>query len=331
MICAAVCCCRLCLAHVASRGMAASGSRITLPEPDDDGPGDELLQLPDDDDDDGEEALLELMQAGDSATKKKRKAAGKAKAKASQKSKVAKTRTKVPWPKDVNAEGHLDALSPTGKDYKKLLDSITGQLLDCNPICFWYSGLVNELCSQEPRPQMPFEDLEDLLATSTAPAMERRDHMWEVFSAPRVGPVLRSRGGRCSRSIDLSNFWNLTRSDIQHCLLSDVITRFPYLLMMGPPCTMVCSLVFSNWFRMDKVERERRLHEAVTLIDVAVWLATIQERRGLYYCIENPEGSQLWTRPNVAGCCSRTCCLVKVMYCPIFNMPLTYSSACRCQ
>jgi hypothetical protein len=73
----------------------------------------------------------------------------------------------------------------------------------------------------------------------------------------------------------------------------------PFMLIMGPPCTMFCSLVFSNWFRMPQEIRVPRLREAVMLADVAVWLATLQVDRSEYYVLENPEGSQLWTRENV--------------------------------
>ena len=69
----------------------------------------------------------------------------------------------------------------------------------------------------------------------------------------------------CSRSIECKNFWDLTKPDIQHCLVSDVAPRKPYFLMLGPACTLFGALVFSNWFRMGKEAREERLREAVML------------------------------------------------------------------
>ena len=73
----------------------------------------------------------------------------------------------------------------------------------------------------------------------------------------------------------------------------------PFLLMMGPPCTMFSQLVLSNWFRMDEAQRTRRLEEACGLLDMCVWLAEIQCEHDDYYVIENPEGCQMWSRPNV--------------------------------
>ena len=149
---------------------------------------------------------------------------------------------------------------------------------------------------------MPFPDLDQPISNANNEEKPcSRDHMWEVFSPPRIGPVLRKMGGRCSRSIDCKNFWDLSKPDIQHCLLSDVATRKPFFLMLGPPCTMFGTLIFSNWFRMVKEAREERLREAVMLVDVSAWLCTMQAERGDYFALENPEGSQFWTRPNAPG------------------------------
>ena len=149
----------------------------------------------------------------------------------------------------------------------------------------------------ELRPEMPFEDL---AVESGIAAPLGRDHLWEIYSPPRIGPVLRALGGRCKRSVDLGNFWNLADPGSQHCLLSDVLAMRPYMLMMGPPCTMFSMLVFSNWLRMERSEREARLAEACTFADVTAWLADLQIQVGDYFAIENPEGSQIWSRPNAS-------------------------------
>ena len=148
---------------------------------------------------------------------------------------------------------------------------------------------------------MPFEDLaddyENFDASKSAPPADRCD-LWEIYSPPRIGPVIRALKGRCRRSIDLTTFWDLRKADMQHCLLADVMSQRPRFAIMGPPCTLFTNLIFSNWFRMEKAIREQRLKEAVTYADISCWIAMWQNRAGDYFVIENPEGSQMWTRPN---------------------------------
>ena len=145
---------------------------------------------------------------------------------------------------------------------------------------------------------MPFTDLNMHYHSPPIPNNDTRCAFWEIFTQPRVAPVVRRRGGRSKRSVDIEmgKFWDLTSPDVQHCLLSDVCLLRPFFVMMSPPCTMVCQLVFSNWFRMDPVERNARLREALLFFDVCAWIASFQQVSGGYYCIENPEGSQAWKR-----------------------------------
>ena len=82
-------------------------------------------------------------------------------------------------------------------------------------------------------PAVPFDDLVAQVAGAFAPPMtastaSQRDHLWEIFSPPRVGPIIRSMGGRSSRSVDVKTFRNLRDAKIQHQLLSDVISLRPY-------------------------------------------------------------------------------------------------------
>ena len=82
-------------------------------------------------------------------------------------------------------------------------------------------------------PVVPFDDLVAKVAGAFPPpalasTMAQRDHLWEIFSPPRVGPVIRRMGGRSTRSVDVKTFWNLRDAKIQHQLLSDVITLRPY-------------------------------------------------------------------------------------------------------
>lgn len=144
-------------------------------------------------------------------------------------------------------------------------------------------------------------DIKETLSKIEHLPSARRCHLWEVFSAPRVAPVLRSLGGRSLRSVDLVNSFDLSKLEIQHALVSDVATQQPYFLMMSPPCTKLCKYMYCNWAKMDPNSKYEYLHDALRLIDVSSWLAELQHMCGRYYCIENPEGSQAWSRANAAS------------------------------
>ena len=149
------------------------------------------------------------------------------------------------------------------------------------------------------RPDMPFSDINDMMFSHTMLfSAQRRCHLWEIFSHPRVAPVMRALGGRALRSVDLVNCFDLTNGDVQHCLLSDVCSQQPFFLMLSPPCTLLCKYMYCNWAKMDALTKYARLQEALGHIDLSCWLADMQSRCGRYYCIENPEGSQAWNRNN---------------------------------
>ena len=155
---------------------------------------------------------------------------------------------------------------------------------------------------------MPFENIADMLERPLPPpaAHLKRDHLWEIFCPPRVGPVVRRLGGRSTRSVDLKTFWNLADPEIQQQLLTDVISLRPYCLLLSPPCTCFSTLMFSNWGRMDVTKREANLQEAIAFLDLAIWLCELQETLKAYYILEHLATALSWKRRNaLVSACSR--------------------------
>jgi hypothetical protein len=122
---------------------------------------------------------------------------------------------------------------------------------------------------------------------------------WEIYSNPRIAPVVRQMGGQARRSVDKNGHWDLASRDIQYQLLSDVTALRPYFTMLSPPCTYFCQLMFSNWSRMDDIAKNENLAEAIVHLDVSVWIATFQKNSGAKYCLEHPQGAHSWQRSNV--------------------------------
>ena len=147
----------------------------------------------------------------------------------------------------------------------------------------------------------PFDDLREYLTNLppvSDPAMQCT--VWEVFSLPRLQPVIVSLGGKCRRSFDIRHFWDLGQEELQRVLFQDVASLQPRSLMLSPPCTWVSMLQHSNWSRIAKDKRVMNLLQALRLIDLAMWLADHQVINGYIFAFEHPAGSLAWERNSVA-------------------------------
>ena len=150
---------------------------------------------------------------------------------------------------------------------------------------------------------MPFEDLRQHHAN---PALrpESACHLWEIYSMPRLSPVVRTMGGRSLRSYDLKHFVDLSHQDYVRLLLQDVAIYRPRYLSLIPPCTMVCQMQASNWNRMTCSTKYLDLEKALKHVDLSMWLADFQDGRlavddPSYYGFEHPYGSLAWERASV--------------------------------
>ena len=149
---------------------------------------------------------------------------------------------------------------------------------------------------------MPYPDLMEMFhgrGPGPVTAMKDRCDLWEIYSLPRLGPVLREMGGTCRRSYDLQHFWDLSCSDAQRLLLQDVCILRPKFLMLSPPCRFLCLLMASNWSRMKRHEEKiLGLQEALNHIDLAMFLAEHQLLSGAFFAFEHPHGSLAWGRDS---------------------------------
>lgn len=147
----------------------------------------------------------------------------------------------------------------------------------------------------------PFHDIESILKNPRQPCDESLvDTLWEVYSVPRLQPIMNKLGGRCRRSFDLKSFWDFREPHYQKGLLLDLASLQPLAVMLSPPCTYVCQLMHSNWQRMDPKKRVINLQDACGHIDFSMWIATYQYQNDRYFGFEHPGGSLAWDRDSVS-------------------------------
>lgn len=149
--------------------------------------------------------------------------------------------------------------------------------------------------------QHPFRDLDPILLGPPRYCMEElKDTLWEVYSVPRLQPIMNSLpGGKCRRSFDLKTFWDFREPDYQRALLQDIVSLQPLCIMLCPPCTYVCQLMHSNWSRMKSKKRTINLVDACGHIDFSMWIASLQHQHQRYFAFEHPSGSLAWDRDSV--------------------------------
>ena len=147
----------------------------------------------------------------------------------------------------------------------------------------------------------PYRELDPILRQPRPPCdAECIDTVWEIYSIPRLQPIMNQIGGKCRRSFDLKTLWNLQDPMYQKALLQDLATLQPCGVMLSPPCTYVCRLMASNWSRMETKKKILNLLEAVGHVDFSMWVAQLQDDLGRYFAFEHPDGSLAWERDSVA-------------------------------
>jgi hypothetical protein len=155
------------------------------------------------------------------------------------------------------------------------------------------------ITNNQPRRDMPFDDLETLMITPPV-CCDVRCTLWEVFTPPRIAPAIRQAGQQARRSIDQGNFWKLELPEYQHSLCHDVFTLQPHFIFLSPPCTLLSQLMFSNWDRMSD-DKYNRLDEALGHIDLTCWLSKFQHNNKSYYAFEHPAKAQTWGMDRVTN------------------------------
>ena len=120
----------------------------------------------------------------------------------------------------------------------------------------------------------------------------------EVFSPPRFSPVVESMGF-AGRSYDLINGYDFRRAADRFAVKQELSERPPKLLVLCPPCTDE-----GGWFNLNSVymapaERARRIAQSRMYIRFCCQLFEQQVRLGRRVLLEHPQGSKLWTYPEV--------------------------------
>ena len=149
------------------------------------------------------------------------------------------------------------------------------------------------------RPEIPWPDVRQILMAGLQVANSaRRDHFWEVYCPPRVGPILRERGYRSFRSIDLKASWDLSMDEVRRQVFVDLIELRPFFVLLCPPCTYFSNLMFSNWGKMKGEDKYEKLKMAVQSLDFCMLIAEFQKQTGSYYVFEHKESAASWKRAS---------------------------------
>ena len=144
----------------------------------------------------------------------------------------------------------------------------------------------------------PFDDLRATLMNLRPVDDSARCDLWEIFSLPRLQPVLVDLGGRCQRTYDIRHFFDLGLPALQRTLMQDCAMLQPKSLFLSPPCTWVSLLKHSNWSRVPREKRVINLVQACGLIDFSMWLAEHQVQSNNIFGFEHPGGSLAWERDS---------------------------------
>ena len=124
-------------------------------------------------------------------------------------------------------------------------------------------------------------------------------HFWEIYSPPRVAPLVSNHGKTAPRSLDLKTGWDLTNPEQLLNMQKDINLNRPCCVLVCPPCTALCGLMTSNWTRMTKASREQKCTTGIYHLDVAVSLMKFQVDHNSFYIFEHPVGSLCWQRENL--------------------------------
>ena len=125
-----------------------------------------------------------------------------------------------------------------------------------------------------------------------------RHHFWEIYSPPRVAPVVSKHGKTAPRSLDLKTGWDLTNPEDLLNMQHDINLNRPCCVMVRPPCTALHWGLGSNWTRMTRERREQKCTTGIYHLDVSVSLMKFQVDHNNFYIFEHPEKSLCWQREN---------------------------------
>ena len=135
----------------------------------------------------------------------------------------------------------------------------------------------------------------------------RRPLVGEIYTATeQVMRQAQRRGHRVSSSMSLENGWDFLQASHRKACIRKVMEEDPYCLILAFPC--------GPWSALNRLRHsatlEKRQEDARVLLQFALLLAKIQQRRGGHFILENPKTSLAWKLPEMIEFLEETNCEV---------------------
>ena len=122
----------------------------------------------------------------------------------------------------------------------------------------------------------------------------------EIYSRPRVAPLVQAAGLQVGPSLDLRTGWDFLRADAQEQAVALVLRLDPLVLMLSPPCTVFSQMQHSvKNRRRSQTAWNHRYNNGLELFRFALRLFLLQLRRGRYAVLEHPWLASSWQLPEV--------------------------------
>ena len=153
-------------------------------------------------------------------------------------------------------------------------------------------------------PEEEQASLTDLVITSptcyvpsptVAQSLVSRQQFAELYSPPRVLPVVHNRGLTGQLSLDILTGWNFELPNVRAISLALLTTLCIRFLMLSPPCTIFSQLQrLWNFKRMHKADVEARWAHGMMLLTHAMDCARTQVENCNLFVFEHPATASSW-------------------------------------
>ena len=148
-------------------------------------------------------------------------------------------------------------------------------------------------------------EVEDVTKPETKP--ERwldgtvRDDFMEIFTPPRVAPVLKARGFRAELSLDITTGeqFNFMTSEGRGPCLHPLRSRRPRVVLTCSPCKFFSKMMKMNLRAMDPEQKRILEEEAEVLFAFGMLVVEHQIAQKSGYVHEHPQSASSWRKPKV--------------------------------
>ena len=123
--------------------------------------------------------------------------------------------------------------------------------------------------------------------------------MAEVYSPPRISPLLEKMGLKVGPSYDLVTNWDLSDPHQRRAMWKSLREERPEVILACPPCTAFSRMQVINWGRMSTAKRVSMLQAGKEHLHLAIAVLKWQLRRGGGILFEHPDGATSWQEPEL--------------------------------